>query len=486
MTDYTHEFSIQRSERHGHRTVELPIPEGTAGFRMRFSYSPRYVKGAEAEEQVAEALAQYMAGLPQHRWCPAVVLDETARHAQAAVKMFTPLRNQLNVSLYDPIGNCWGRWDSTKFFGQWLEVGTQSGWGFASGYLNPGTWQLEVESYGVFSPVLQCQMELQWIPFTARRWYAGETHSHSRHSDGAGSPQELFQAAADTGLDFLILSDHNTISGWADIDGHTPLLVIPGQELTTFFGHAVVAGTQQYVDWRTEGREASLNQAAAAARNMGGIFTIAHPFMVGEPLCCGCRWEYQSTDFQLVDAMEIWSGSWSKNALFNWLAVQWWDELLSQGHTVTGVAARDIHQLDQLRLDDAANTRVLAWDCRAEAIIDGIRQGRVCVSPRGTVEITASAAEAEPEAKAAIMGGAVTVQPGQQLRIKVTIENLPEPGHLEVVAEGNVIASQTVEAGDHNLYLEIPAPAHYLRVQVVRPADDRAPLMFSNPIYVQK
>ena len=41
------------------------------------------------------------------------------------------------------------------------------------------------------------------------KWYAGVVHSHTTRSDGAYNPDELVKKAEKTGLDFIILTDHN-------------------------------------------------------------------------------------------------------------------------------------------------------------------------------------------------------------------------------------------------------------------------------------
>ncbi|MCE5192002.1 MAG: PHP domain-containing protein [Actinomycetia bacterium] len=39
-------------------------------------------------------------------------------------------------------------------------------------------------------------------------WVAGDGHLHSRHSDGWATVNEVAETAVDTGLDFVILTDH--------------------------------------------------------------------------------------------------------------------------------------------------------------------------------------------------------------------------------------------------------------------------------------
>ena len=76
-----------------------------------------------------------------------------------------------------------------------------------------------------------------------------ELHCHSVHSDGSFSVAELLRRAYDDHLALIALTDHNTVSGHGELDDSiTP--AVPGIEWTTFFGHMLVLGARDFVDWR--------------------------------------------------------------------------------------------------------------------------------------------------------------------------------------------------------------------------------------------
>ena len=63
-----------------------------------------------------------------------------------------------------------------------------------------------------------------------------DLHSHSTHSDGKETVQQIFQYAAEAGLDALALTDHDTTAGWdeARIEAAKHgITFVPGIELTT-------------------------------------------------------------------------------------------------------------------------------------------------------------------------------------------------------------------------------------------------------------
>src|SRR6202000_777052 len=95
-------------------------------------------------------------------------------------------------------------------------------------------------------------------------WYRGDLHMHDAHSDGSCLSQsgrkvpcplyKTVETAAQRGLHFIAISDHNTISQYNDLRELQPyfdqMLLIPAREITTFEGHANVWGTTQFIDFR--------------------------------------------------------------------------------------------------------------------------------------------------------------------------------------------------------------------------------------------
>jgi hypothetical protein len=90
---------------------------------------------------------------------------------------------------------------------------------------------------------------------TGPRWYAGDFHVHSRESgDASPTLDEVATFARGRGLDFVELSEHNTVSQLdllaAAQARHPALLFVPGSEVTTYGGHANAIGATRWVDFR--------------------------------------------------------------------------------------------------------------------------------------------------------------------------------------------------------------------------------------------
>jgi hypothetical protein len=117
--------------------------------------------------------------------------------------------------------------------------------GYLPGELEPGTWQVIVGVHrvqpegtpyrltaqvtgtpGEFRsepqadppPAPQARPARRELPASAGlRWLGGDLHSHTVHSDGALTVPELACLATRRGLDFLAVTDHNTISQHAEL-----------------------------------------------------------------------------------------------------------------------------------------------------------------------------------------------------------------------------------------------------------------------------
>src|ERR1035441_2794223 len=115
------------------------------------------------------------------------------------------------------------------------------------------------------------------LPASAgRRWLAGDLHAHTVHSDGALTVSELAVLAVERGLDFLAVTDHNTVSHHAELPAAARrygITLIPGQEVTTDRGHAGALGDLGWIDFRREP-----DDWLDATEAGGGLLSVNHPF----------------------------------------------------------------------------------------------------------------------------------------------------------------------------------------------------------------
>ena len=86
------------------------------------------------------------------------------------------------------------------------------------------------------------------------KFLRAELHNHSTESDGALTTEQLTAYAAEKRFGVLALTDHNTVSGHAKVyqairRGGYNLSLLPGVEITTFYGHVLALGLVQMPDF---------------------------------------------------------------------------------------------------------------------------------------------------------------------------------------------------------------------------------------------
>lgn len=205
------------------------------------------------------------------------------------------------------------------------------------------------------------------------RWYAGDPHNHSIHSDGSLSLPELATEGLLSGLDFLGVTEHNTVSHHRFLRGLSleyGITLIPGQEVTTHLGHANAWGRIGVVDFRQPG-----NTWASQARVNGGFLTINHP------ISDDCSWLYDSRD---VDGIEIFHSTWYKQ--LRETSILAWHALFSQLSVPrTLIGGGDFHRPNTPLRPGLPTTWVAARDNSEEAILEGMRLGRTAITGSYTV-----------------------------------------------------------------------------------------------------
>jgi predicted metal-dependent phosphoesterase TrpH len=209
------------------------------------------------------------------------------------------------------------------------------------------------------------------------RWLVGDIHSHTEHSDGGVTVLDAIHRARASRLDFVALTDHNTISQNFVRPDDPGILVMPGMELTSYYGHTNFLGVHKPVaDWRCTS-PAQVAEKMAEARSNGATVVINHPFQRS----AGGKW--QSGYDVAFDAMEIWNGNWSP---LNQDALAFWQERLVAGHVAPVTGGSDFHLKNRRRHGRPSN-RVHAEGNSIADILAAIRAGRnvVCFSPEDTM-----------------------------------------------------------------------------------------------------
>ncbi|MGB8328925.1 MAG: CehA/McbA family metallohydrolase [Polyangiales bacterium] len=300
------------------------------------------------------------------------------------------------------------------------------------------------------------------------RWYAGDFHVHSRQSGDANPTiEEALEFAQGVGLDFIMLSEHNTNSGltlYGSVQPNFPkLLLVPGVEWTTYSGHANAIGATEWVDHKPGVRGVTSAGAIQQYHEQGALFSINHPNV---PLndCIGCSWEIP-VDPTSVDGVEVQSGVLG--------AVDYWEQMCADGSHAAAIGGSDDHKggkspslLD--RPIGTPTTMVFAEDLSVDAILEGVRSGRTVVKVGGIdgpMLETALSGERIGDtvfADAATLSVTVTGGTGQA---------------LQVIKNGALVESVSIASDPFTHEMNVEAPAEgedRYRHQVVNGNNPRA------------
>ena len=315
-------------------------------------------------------------------------------------------------------------------------------------------------------------------------WYRGELHSHTIHSDGKLTVQELLAGAQRMRLDFLAITDHNTTSAMSQIDpaALNGLLVIPGIELTTFYGHALALGVSEWVDWRTGYQGWTMVDAARRTHELGGLFIIAHPNDVGTPFCTGCHWDDTGFDLGLVDAIEVWNNTWQHPGSGNPVNLEWWQRLQAEPQTQTrsvpATCGGDIHVLDEWG-PKAPFIYVYAASLSKADILEGIRQGRVMFTNGPRLSLRVSPGDGSESAG---IGDTLNTK-SRHIRLDLNWEGAPLGARLQVHGKQGLMANEAMaEVGSLQLWLEVLPQGDCLWVEVYSLDGDLS--AFTNPVFI--
>jgi hypothetical protein len=185
------------------------------------------------------------------------------------------------------------------------------------------------------------------------------------HSDGVLTVPELAVLAVERGLDFLAVTDHNTVSHHAELAGAARrygITLLPGQEVTTDGGHAGALGDVGWIDFR---RPADDWLDATQAR--GGLLSVNHPF--AGPV----SWTHPMA--RRPPLAEVWHWSWLDKRWTTPFA--WW---LAWDAGAIPVGGSDWHRPGS----DAPLGCPTTWvECAGREpgdVLDGLRAGRVAIS----------------------------------------------------------------------------------------------------------
>ncbi|MBK8034393.1 MAG: PHP domain-containing protein [Chloroflexi bacterium] len=407
--------------------------------------------------------------------------------------------NTIDIGIFDPRGvdflkagyRGWSGSARRKF-----SVGrTTATPGYMPGTIFAGTWNICLGAYKVAPQGCNYQLDIRLIPaiegadpgLPARLplddsktlpikpdgWYFGELHCHTINSDGDSTSAEIVALAEALGLDFLAIMDHNNLTHQVDLNGlqsQTRLLLIPGYEVTTYYGHWNIWGDGAWVDFRVQ-QPADLDRAIAFAREQGYLVSCNHPRPFGPD------WAFpQVTGY---DCVEVWNGPWE---LLNPLCLAFWEAHLQRGERLVAVGGSDhhfSHQAHEHQLGTPTVAVYIAPDQRptARRLRDALRAGHCFITERPT------GPRLTLRSGAAIMGDSLPLT--ERLVLEIDVQH-GAGTTLQILGTHGEIRTLAIEQDSVQLALDIAlAGSSYIRAQLSDPASGHLRAL-TNPLYFDR
>lgn len=322
----------------------------------------------------------------------------------------------------------------------------------------------------------------------------GVIHVHSVYSDGTGTVEEITRTAQRQGLDFLILTDHNTLEGrrQGKAGRHGTVQVLIDQETSVHGGghYLVLDASEEIASYR------KADETIQRAIQVGGLGFIAHPHARGSG--------WKEPDIPGITGLEIYNARedvedeflpWltfctvlfgSDRSLPQWLdrparSLALWDRRLNRGERLVGIGATNAHGLRWLGLRLAPygptfklvrNHVLIDGDLTESAVYEALEKGHLFVAHDVIADSTGFQFLAVREGVVVgVMGDQVHGPKGLKLIIY-----LPSPGEILLLRDGQ----ESARASGQHLELDSLEPGVY-RVEARR---EGRPWIYSNPIYV--
>ncbi len=393
---------------------------------------------------------------------------------------------QISLSLFDPAGARGTRHNNRDQSIRLTQMTASPG--YVPRAISSGEWTVWIDVHRLLEPdviTYSIKVELSAAPideaavaFTrtppaprGRGWYRGDLHAHSLHSDARFEVAELVQYARDYHLDFVTLTDHNTVSGLAEFDSLSAadVLTMGGVELTTYYGHALALGVREWQEWRVGFNGLTMPDLAQRVMDAGALYIIAHPTSVGDPWCTGCDWQF--TDMRPGSArhIEIWNESWSGMGR-NERALALWYQWLNEAYRMTATVGTDLHA--PLTDPRPGFNLVYADELSEQAIYAALRQGHAYVSAGPRLEFTATNEHGER-----VMLGDVLA--GKALTLDLVWSQVEAGARLRLIQDGEIVDEQMIESEGQRAWQRTDGRWYTVEIR----AADGDLLAVTNPIF---
>lgn len=318
------------------------------------------------------------------------------------------------------------------------------------------------------------------------QWYAGDFHTHTIASDGQMTDIENQASAKNMGLDFYVATDHNIIpTRWSEAD----TIVYPGIEITSSLGHFNLLFVDDILFNHFPMRGIEDSQALLQLiQNQQGkaLISVNHPFLT--------VWKWLIHDLPLtqIDSIELINDpTYVQNRLATHQALLFWNQLLNDGYSITGIGGSDSHLRPEDRYPEALlpsligdpKTEVYAKSLAPSALKDGISNGHVLISRLGKFRVlyNGDIAGNHYPIQSLIDSSIVMMEVDYDAN---EIDNYQINPLIQVVVDGEIVEEiQAFSSTTQYQFEDLSSDSyHWIRVQIINQIDNEV-LAIANPVY---
>ena len=224
------------------------------------------------------------------------------------------------------------------------------------------------------------------------KWYKGNLHTHTINSDGDSAPDAVARWYKEHRYQFLALTDHNYFTDPQGLNSFFAasdrFLLITGEEVTSGFRDAPVHvnafGLRSTIEPAFgPGILETVQANVDRIRDAASIPSLNHPFY---------RWAIEPDVFRQIRDMrlfEVFNGIADTND--EWDLEAMWDDALSSGSEIYGIAVDDAHEFKQFGPERSNPGRgwveVRASELSQDAILSALEKGDFYASTGVRLEI---------------------------------------------------------------------------------------------------
>lgn len=375
--------------------------------------------------------------------------------------------NIIDLALEDPAHTLVGASGSER-----SHITVEENWatdGYRAVPLTPGVWYAVLGVYKV---------EEQGCPLTLTLEQTGkesvllkgDTHVHTTHSDGWYTVAETIHRAREDRLDYLFITDHNSMTSNEHLPSCPELTVLPGVEITYYDGHYNLYGVTRPVNTFVANSREEVLAIMREGRANGAIASLNHP------VDQGCPWKFGFGEDVPADLIEIWNGPFTQ---WNAAAMALWHKELCRGRRWPAIGGSDAHRGELFRMIATPATFLYARSRQKSDILQAMRSGHAFIG------MSPDAPTLHMAVGKALMGDTAVAQDGHALHL--TLERLGAGDEVRLIDEQGELYREIPGAWQRFELEKVVKSRRFVRAEVWRslPGIGQTLAAIGNPIYFE-